>query len=338
MYRFVRFILCVVLLLVTALLQAQTSKVRGRVVEAETGEPIPYASVFFDGTSIGVSTDEDGRYYVETRDTAAVVLTAQMLGYHSVSQRIAVGSFSEVNFELALDADLLTAARIKPDDRYIRYILRQIDEHREIHDPELGGDWSVRVYSKVELDATHAEWLATSGLFGNMLGDVLKYRDTSAVTGESYLPILISETLSQKYHANEPPVEKEVILANRISGINPDNFMRQYAGSYLLKTNFYKSTIDLFNLEVPSPAAAYGHAFYNYFLVDSLEMDGRKSYCLRFHPKRGVTSPTFDGELYIDAGDFGIRSAHVALSRGANVNWIRHINIDTENHRTASGA
>ena len=338
MYRFVRFILCVVLLLVTALLQAQTSKVRGRVVEAETGEPIPYASVFFDGTSIGVSTDEDGRYYVETRDTAAVVLTAQMLGYHSVSQRIAVGSFSEVNFELALDADLLTAARIKPDDRYIRYILRQIDEHREIHDPELGGDWSVRVYSKVELDATHAEWLATSGLFGNMLGDVLKYRDTSAVTGESYLPILISETLSQKYHANEPPVEKEVILANRISGINPDNFMRQYAGSYLLKTNFYKSTIDLFNLEVPSPAAAYGHAFYNYFRVDSLEMDGRKNYCLRFHPKRGVTSPTFDGELYIDAVDFGIRSAHVALSRGANVNWIRHINIDTENRRTASGA
>ena len=325
------------MLLLPVCLPGQTSKVRGRVVEAGTGEPIPYASVFFDGTSIGVSTDEEGRYYIETRDTAATQLTVQMLGYRSAGTTIPFGVFSEINFALELDADLLTAARIKPDDTYLRWILRQIDEHRSVHDPELGEDWSVRIYSKVELDATHAEWLATGGLFGKLLGDVMKYRDTSAVTGASYIPILISETFSQKYHEKDPTLDKEVILANRISGIDPDNFMRQYTGSYLLKTNFYESTMTLFNLDVPSPAAAYGHAFYNYFLVDSLEMDGRKSYCLRFHPKRGVTSPTFDGELYIDAEDFGIRSAHVALSKVSNVNWIRHINIDTDNRRTEAG-
>ena len=315
----------------------QTSKVRGRVIEAETGEPIAYASVLFDGTSIGVSTDEEGRYYIETRDTTATQLTAQMLGYRSATAQIPYGVFSEINFVLELDADLLTAARIKPDDSHVRRILRLIDEHRRQHNPELSGDWSVRVYSKVELDATHAEWLASGKVFGGLLGDVLKYRDTSAVTGESYLPILLSETFSEKYHTSEPPLDREVILANRISGIDPDNFMRQYAGSYLLKTNFYESTMTLFNLDVPSPAAAYGHLFYNYFLVDSLEMDGRKSYCLRFHPKRGVTSPTFDGELYIDAEDFAIRSAHVALSKVSNVNWIRHINIDTDSRRTDAG-
>ena len=338
MFRFARFLLSIVLALsLPALLGAQTSKVRGIVVDAQNGEPIPYASVFFDGTSIGVSTDESGRYYIETHDTTAVLLTAHILGYLPASTRIAPGSFTEINFTLEPDVDMLSAARIRPDDRWIRYILRQIDAHREQHDPELGESWSVRVYSKVELDATHAEWLANRSLFKNLLGDVLKYRDTSAVTGESYIPIMISETFSQKYHSEDPPLEKEVMLANRISGLDPDNFMRQYAGSYLLKTNFYKSTITLFNLDVPSPAATYGHAFYNYYLVDSLEMDGRKSYCLRFHPKRGVTSPTFDGEFYIDAEDFGIRSAHVAPSKGSNVNWIRHINIDTENRKTEQG-
>ena len=327
-----------VLLLLPFGLWAQTSKVRGQVTDATDGSPIPYASVFFEGTSIGVSTDEDGRYYIETRDSNALVLTAQMLGYVSRSEPVTYGVFTEINFVLELDADLLTAARIRPDDSYLRSILRQIDEHREQHDPELGKDWSVRIYSKIELDATHAEWLATRSFLRSVLGDVVKWRDTSAVTGVSYIPFMISETISQKFHQSEPEIEKELILANRISGLGDDNFMRQYTGSYLLKTNFYKSTMNLFNLDVPSPAAAYGHAFYNYYLVDSLEMDGRKSYCLRFHPKRGVTSPTLDGELYIDAADFGIRSAHVALSKGSNVNWIRHINIDTENRRTASGA
>ena len=332
-----RFCLLLSLLLPFGLL-AQTTKVRGQVTDAADGSPIPYVSIFFDGTSIGVSTDEDGRYYIETHDSTALVLTAQLLGYVSQSERITYGAFTEVNFVLALDADLLSAARIRPDDSYIRSILRQIDEHREQHDPELGKDWSVGVYSKIELDATHAEWLATRSFLRGLLGDVVKWRDTSAVTGESYIPFMISETFSRKYHSSDPEIEKEVILTNRISGIDADNFMRQYTGSYLLKTNFYKSTITLFNLDVPSPVAAYGHAFYNYFLVDSLEMDGRKSYCLRFHPKRGVTSPTFDGELYIDAEDFGIRSAHVALSKGSNVNWIRHINIDTESRKTADGA
>ena len=337
MFRMSRIVTLLLAFLLPAMLYAQASKVRGRVVDAQSGEAIPYASVFFEGTSIGVSTDEEGRYYIETHDAAAVMLTAQILGYKPAATRIAPGVFSEINFALEPDVDMLSAARIKPDDRWIRYILRQIDEHRVLHDPDLGDPWSVRVYSKVELDATHAEWLASRSVLRDLLGDVLQYRDTSAVTGESYIPMLISETFSQKYHSVEPPLDREVILANRISGLDPDNFMRQYAGSYLLSTNFYKSTITLFNLDVPSPAAAYGHAFYNYYLVDSLLMDGRKSYCLRFHPKRGVTSPTFDGEFYIDAEDFGIRSAHVALSKGSNVNWIRHINIDTENRLTDEG-
>jgi hypothetical protein len=34
---------------------AQTTKVKGRVTDAKTGEPIPFASVFFKNTTIGVS-------------------------------------------------------------------------------------------------------------------------------------------------------------------------------------------------------------------------------------------------------------------------------------------
>ena len=39
---------------------AQTTRVRGAVRDAETGEPIPFASVYFDGTTIGISTDLEG--------------------------------------------------------------------------------------------------------------------------------------------------------------------------------------------------------------------------------------------------------------------------------------
>ena len=266
--------LCLFLSLAAA---AQSTKVRGTVRDAETGEPIPFVSVYFDGTVIGISTDLEGKYSLETRSGDISTLTAHLIGYEPETKPVAKGSFSEIDFRLAKDLRQLEAALVRPDDRYIRSILDRLDRARRRHDPDLADAWQTRLYSKIELDATEAENIIEKTFLKRPLGFVLDYRDTSAVTGKSYIPIMISEAVSRKYHALEPPVDREIIEASRISGLEQDNILRQFSGSYLLKTNFYRSQITVFNLDVPSPASALGHAFYNYFLVDSLQVDGRKT-------------------------------------------------------------
>lgn len=333
MRRFLSF-LCIFLSLTAA---AQTSKVRGTVRDAETGEPIPFASVYFDGTVIGISTDLEGRYSLETRSDDITTLTAHLIGYEAQTKQIAKGSFSEVDFVLKKDLRQLEAALVRPDNRYIRSILDRLDRARKRHDPELADAWQTRLYSKIELDATEAENIIEKSFLKRHLDFVMDYRDTSAVTGKSYIPIMISEAVSRKYHSREPDVDKEIIEASRISGLEQDNILRQFTGSYLLETNFYRGQITVFNLDVPSPASALGHAFYNYYLVDSLQVEGRKTYTLRFHPKALVTSPVLDGEMHVDAEDFAIRSVHASLAAQSNVNWIRHINVDIENRRLDDG-
>ena len=44
---------------------AQTTVVRGTVSDAETGEPIPFANVYFIDTKSGTTTNIDGKYYLE---------------------------------------------------------------------------------------------------------------------------------------------------------------------------------------------------------------------------------------------------------------------------------
>ena len=316
---------------------AQSTRVRGAVRDAETGEPIPFASVYFDGTTIGISTDLEGRYSLETRSDDITTLTAHLIGYEAETKQIAKGSFSEVDFGLKKDLRQLEAALVRPDNRYIRSILDRLDKARKRHDPERADAWQTRLYSKIEVDATEAEDIIEKSFLKRHLGFVMDYRDTSAVTGKSYIPIMISETISRKYHSLDPDVDKEIIEASRISGLEQDNVLRQFTGSYLLETNFYRGQITVFNLDVPSPASALGHAFYNYYLVDSLQVEGRKTYTLRFHPKALVTSPVLDGEMNVDAEDFAIRSVHASLSAQSNVNWIRHINVDIENRRLDDG-
>jgi len=332
--------LCLTLIFLCTMLTAalaQSTRVRGIVTDADTGEPIPFAGVYFDGTTIGISTDMHGRYSLETRSPEAQVLTAQIIGYESQSFSVTRGAFSEVNFALKEDVTQLQAALVKPDNRYIKSILRQLDRSRSLNDPDNGEDWSSHLYSKIELDVTSMEDLLAIGFVGRNLGFLNNYADTSAITGRAFVPALISENVSDLYHSKNPSFRREVMRASRISGLEPDNFLRQFTGSYLLKTNFYKNGITVFNLEIPNPAAASSQMFYNYFLVDSLQVEGRKTYVLRFHPKKLVTSPTLDGEMQIDAEDFGIRSVHAELAADANVNWIRHMNVEILNRRTEDG-
>ena len=67
--------LCFVLLLLAwvSVAEAQTTKVRGKVVDAETGEPMPLVSIVFVGTTIGVTTDFDGNYDIETREVLSLI-------------------------------------------------------------------------------------------------------------------------------------------------------------------------------------------------------------------------------------------------------------------------
>ena len=77
-------ILTVFLELVFALpMTAQTTKVKGRVTDSASGEGIPFVAIYFYGTTIGVSTDMDGYYSMETRDTTANILCAALLGYET---------------------------------------------------------------------------------------------------------------------------------------------------------------------------------------------------------------------------------------------------------------
>ena len=331
-------LIVILLLIATAFAAAaQTTRVRGKVVDEATGEPIPFVSVYFDNTTIGISTDLEGNFSLETRSPEAKILTASMIGYFTQSIVVPKGSFSEANFHLKQDISQIQAALVKPDNRYIKSILKKIDAAREGHNPHNAEDWKTDLYTKIEMDATNLEDLVSLGIVERHLGFVKDYADTSVVTGKAYIPFMISETKSELYHSKERQTDREKILANKISGFEEENTLSQFTGSYLLNTNFYENTLDVFSLEIPNPIASSSQIFYNYFLVDSLQVENRKTYVLRFHPKKLVTSPTLDGEMLIDAQDFGIRSVHASLSGESNVNWIRHINVDIQNQRLADG-
>lgn len=323
----------VLMLLPWVLCAQQATKVKGRVTDSETGEGIPFAGVYFKGTAVGISTDLEGYYSIETRNPGSDVLCASILGYEAAEKVVHLESYQEVNFSLRLTNTALNAARVKPNNRLIRRLMDGIELNRSRNDPEHKEYYDCDIYNKMELDISNAEERIRNKKLRKNFGFIFDYMDTSAITGKAYLPVMISETISRKYHKSDPTVNREIIQANRISGINADNMLSQFTGSMHMQVNFYDNFISLFNIEIPSPLSPNGMVYYNYYVVDTLSIDGRKTYNVRFHPKKLVSSPVFDGEMNIDADDFALQKMHARLAKGTNVNWIRDLILDAEGQR-----
>ena len=122
-----RFLFCVaiVLLSATSLLAEPTSpeaqrrlsdaNVFGHILDAATGEHIPYVTISVKGTTIGTVADATGHYHIKNIPVGEHTLVAEVMGYTSVEQIISAerGKSIEVNFilsEEALDMDMVVVS------------------------------------------------------------------------------------------------------------------------------------------------------------------------------------------------------------------------------------
>lgn len=309
---------------------AQTTKVKGSVVDAATGEPVPFANIYFPGTTIGVTTDFDGFYTLETRQGVPATIRAEMMGYEPQEGKVAPGSFTQLDFKLKPLSIMLQGITVKADDKKIRAFMKRVNERKPFNDPEAKESYRCKVYSKMELDIANVDPLLKIKMLKKNFGFVEDYMDTSAISGIPYLPVMITESNARYYMQKEPPLSREVIDASRISGIKEDYSLAQFTGHLHANINLYDNFIDIFHIKFASPLNEHGFMYYDYYLVDSLKIDGRKTYKLRFHPKM-KSAPVLDGEFSIDSTTMALRDAHLKMVKGLNVNWVRDMAIDVEN-------
>jgi hypothetical protein len=80
-----------------------TGKVIGTVTDSDTGQPLVGAQVVVEGTNLGNVTNEDGYYFINNVPVGLDQLTAQYLGYQTLTneQRILAGQTMTVDFQLS---------------------------------------------------------------------------------------------------------------------------------------------------------------------------------------------------------------------------------------------
>lgn len=120
--------------------QAQTGKIAGTVVHAETGEPLPGVNVVVAGSTHGAATDAEGAYFIIGVPPGAYTLRASMIGYAEVAVehvRVQSGLTTPVDIEMGeaveLGGEVVVTAERPPVQRdrtsSVQYLdFQQLDE------------------------------------------------------------------------------------------------------------------------------------------------------------------------------------------------------------------
>ncbi|PLX15103.1 MAG: hypothetical protein C0599_17385 [Salinivirgaceae bacterium] len=303
------------------------TKVRGVVKDLNSGEPLPFVNVSFKGTTVGVITDFNGKYFIQTKQPVDSLIFSYV-GYDKESYKVQKNSFQIINTSLNPSSVQLQEIVVLPGENPAHKFLRKIDANRNRNNIERYETYSYEVYNKMEIDLSNIDEKFKKNVLFNQFQFVFDYVDTSAITGKSYLPVFITETLSDYYYQKNPKKQKEVIHGSNISGVK-DEKISEFTGQMYLQVNIYENFISIFGKGFVSPIASFGKMYYKYYLVDSAYLDNAWCYQISFKPRR-KQEPTFTGDFWVHDTTYAIKKVNIRIEKDANINFVNDFYAEME--------
>lgn len=319
------------------LIEAQTV-VKGKVTDATSGDPLPFANVVFRGTTIGTTTDFEGNFTVKT--TAQVdSLVVTNIGYIKRTKAIVMGTTQTVNFQLQEDVTSLQEVVVVAGENPAFEILRRIHKNRANNDKRKLTAYEYDTYTKIEIDVDNiSEKLRQKRTMKKITQVLDSVERIAGEDGKPILPLFISESVSKFYFRDNPQLRYENILKSKISGVGIEDgtLVTQFIGSSFQEYNFYQNWLSIVSKEFISPIADGGRIYYEYDLTDSLYVGDHFCYRIDFFPK-SPQDLAFNGTMWIDKADYALKQIDVSIGKQANLNFIEKIKIQQELEKVEGG-
>ena len=346
MVRFIRYIILIALLQVVAgtfLSHAQSfTSASGIVKDSITGEPLPFVSVYFDGSTIGAMTDDNGTFTLQNNQ-GYTKLAAASLGYDTKFIDLKPGKKND-NLEVLLKptAFEISEVVVKPKrEKYTRKdnpaveLIKKVIAHKNDNRIEAKPEYQTEVYEKLSLSLDNFNPNLDKNKFLKKFKFIKNYLDTSEFNGKPILTVSVRENLSDFYYRKSPKAEKTIVRAKRMQGI--DKTLDDGGGITSNLEEIFKS-INIFDNNIPillnrfvSPlSSTLATTYYHYYIMDTLEVGGDKCVDLAFVPANSE-SYGFTGRLYITLdGNYAVKKVLLNTPANINLNWVDKLRIEQE--------
>lgn len=283
----------------------------GRVVD-EKGLPLPFATVYVQGTTIGTSSNTEG-YYSLPLQPGTYKLVCQYIGFRQSFFSLTLTGSETVkhDFSLAPQDYQLRGVTVKATDEDPAYrIIRNAIKRRGFHLKQIRS-FQTSLYVKGVL--------RNRNIPDNILGFSLTVNDKKQMSSNLGLDsngrgvVYVCEEIAD-YYSMEPNKTKVVIHSVKESG-DPQG---AGLGNVPAVVVFYENNVKLFGNSTPrgviSPISNNALNYYRYKLQGEFKEGETTVYKIKVTPKRQY-EPCMSGDIYISDGDWAIHSLKLLMTQ-----------------------
>lgn len=306
----------------------------GGVVIDNNNESVPFANIIFTGSNEGTVSDENGKFYIESSKNHTEI-EVSFIGFNT--KKVAIKS-RDFNLKIVLDESasqlnevFIYSGKVKKKGNPAIAILEKVWAKKRQNGLYLFDYYQFEKYEKLEFDMNNVDSTFMSKKLFKGMEFIFKEIDTSHITGKSFLPIFINESVYNSYGKNAGANKlREDLVANKNSGFNSNQNVIAFIKDLYVDYNVYDNYIKIFDKSFVSPISKLaGVSTYNYVLIDSAYIDNKWSYNIIYYPRR-KNELTFKGDFWISDTTFAVKEINMQANKSANINWVKDIYIEQE--------
>ena len=194
------------------------AQVRGRVTDADTGEPIPAVNVYYGKQkTVGTTTNDKGRYTLQAPDKGDT-LVFSYVGYQTYKIYIKAGEKKTLNVKLqGLDREL-SELLVKPKKRrYSRKdnpaveLMRKVIAAKEKSDLKQNDYYRYDKYQRITFGFNNITQHFIDSSFLRKFPLLVKQVEYCPQTQTNILPLTYNETSSEHIYRKQPEAERNFI-------------------------------------------------------------------------------------------------------------------------------
>jgi hypothetical protein len=300
--------------------------IEGRVRDFTTGEPLPFATVFFPGTGTGMRSDIDGLFRFELDRLPADSLSVSVIGYAKQTFALQTGlNYQRLQIEMERSAVMMRDFVVRFEKDPALNLVKKVIRNKPANNYDKAENYRYEVYNKLEMDINKIPKKAFKiSPILKPFGFIENFIDSTSEE-KPFLPLFLTETISDYYYQKKPKKTKEFIKGSRISGYKNQS-VSQLLGAMYQNINIYANSIPIFDVPFVSPIADNAPFFYRYSLIDTQWIDNRLCYQVAFSPKR-TGERTFDGDFWIHDTDYAVQKINMIVTKEQNINWVNKVTL-----------
>jgi len=313
----------------------------GIVKDSITGEALSYVSVIFENSTIGAMTDDFGKFSLQNTN-GLTQLSVSSLGYDTKTITLKPGRRND-GLEILMSSSSYQISEVVVKGKRERYsrkdnpaveLIKKVIEHKDENRIESKDQYQTEAYEKLSIAFDNFNPDFEKNAIMRKLKFIKNYIDTSEFNGKPILTVSVRETLSDIYYRKDPKTTKTFVKGKRLQGIDEsidEGGITSNLEEIFQSINIFDNNINILLNRFVSPlSSTLAVSYYQYFIMDTLDIGGDQCVDLAFVPVNSQ-SYGFTGRLYITLdGNYSLKKFLLNVPQKINLNFVDQLRIEQE--------